>query len=833
MATLTSPGVSVSVTDESAYAAPGVGTIPMILVATGENKTDPTGSASDSIAPFTKSTNANKPLLVTSQRELTQNFGDIFFRKSGATPIVGDETSEYGLLAAFSFLGQGGSAFISRANVNTTQLIPTTTAPTGTYATANSFWIDIDTSKYGINQYNATTGAWVAKTPTVEVNATASAAHAAGAGGYSIVASVVNGAFLVVVHLDQDGDASLEYFYGVGGAWEELDSDANLSNGDTVTWAPHYSAPSTPGNNDVWIKTTSPGNGIDLKLYKHTGTGSWNLTTVQGVTSALSAGKSTSIGDFVAQDGSSVAVLTSSSAVEGNFLLDVDANTKALIIIQQVDSAGAPEAISGLTAKLGQTTTPTAAAAADTYWFDDTLTNLDLYNVNGSNYTRIADANIAYQTSAPTSTSAGDIWVDTTSAGYGQANERSYPKIYKRNAGNSAWILHDNTDQSTSNGVLFADITDTADDNTDSGNATEITGAPSAAIYPDGMVVVNMAQSRNTVRQYNGTATAWRNGSANHADGSGRFGRFAQRGVIATGLQAAAGHTDLLDEEKKFSLLAAPGFPEVTDELITLNNNRGNTGFVIIDTPLRKSPTEAVTWIGGTATTENGEDGLVTKDTYSAAYYPALKATEPTAGSTVVTYPSHSVLYQIAVNDQQAFQWFAPAGLNRGVISNASGVGHVDGENEFKAVSLTTSQRDALYAAKSNPIANFSNSGIVIFGQKTLHSTTSALDRVNVYRLVAYLRERFDVIARPFLFEPNDENTRRRAGGVFGDFLADIQAKRGLSDFAVVCDTSNNTPARIDRNELYIDVAIAPTKSVEFIYIPIRIVNTGQIQDVS
>ena len=82
MATLTSPGVSVSVTDESAYAAPGVGTIPMILVATGENKTDPTGSASDSIAPFTKSTNANKPLLVTSQRELTQNFGDIFFRKS-------------------------------------------------------------------------------------------------------------------------------------------------------------------------------------------------------------------------------------------------------------------------------------------------------------------------------------------------------------------------------------------------------------------------------------------------------------------------------------------------------------------------------------------------------------------------------------------------------------------------------------------------------------------------------------------------------------------------------------------------------------------------------
>ena len=827
MATLTSPGVSVSVTDESAYAAPGVGTIPMILVATGENKTDPTGSASDSIAPYTKSTNANKPLLVTSQRELTQNFGDIFFRKSGATPIVGDETSEYGLLAAFSFLGQGGSAFISRANVNTTQLIPTTTAPTGTYATANSFWIDIDTSKYGINQYNATTGAWVAKTPTVEVNATASAAHAAGAGGYSIVASVVNGAFLVVVHLDQDGDASLEYFYGVGGAWEELDSDGNLSNGDTVTWAPHYSAPSTPGNNDVWIKTTSPGNGIDLKLYKHTGTGSWNLTTVQGVTSALSAGKSTSIGDFVPQDGSSVTVLTSSSAVEGNFLLDVDANTKALIIIQQVDSAGAPEAISGLTAKLGQTTTPTAAAAANTYWFDDTLTNLDLYNVNGSNYTRIADASIAYQTSAPTSTSAGDIWVDTTSAGYGQANERSYPKIYKRNAGNSAWILHDNTDQSTSNGVLFADITDTADDYSDGGNATEITGAPSAAIYPDGMVVVNMAQSRNTVRQYNSTATAWRNGASNHADGSGRFGRYAQRGVVATKMQAVAAGTDLRDPGNRFSLIAAPGYPELIDEMVTLNSDRGETAFIIVDTPMRKNATDVISWVKNTGSaSENGEDGLVTNNTYSAVYYPSGQTTEPAGGETVTVPPSHMALYTFAYNDNISFQWFAPAGTTRGVVQNASAVGHITTEGEFKAITLSQGQRDAMYTAKLNPITTFPGQGTIIFGQKTLHTTTSALDRVNVARLVAYLRDRFDELARPFLFEINDDQTRARAKVAFERFLADILSRRGLNDFAVVCDTTNNTPARIDRNELHIDIAIQPVKAVEFIYIPIRIQNT-------
>ena len=95
--------------------------------------------------------------------------------------------------------------------------------------------------------------------------------------------------------------------------------------------------------------------------------------------------------------------------------------------------------------------------------------------------------------------------------------------------------------------------------------------------------------------------------------------------------------------------------------------------------------------------------------------------------------------------------------------------------------------------------------------------------------MTAYLRERFAVISRPFLFEPNDASTRANAKQVFDGFLANILQQRGIYDFAVVCDTTNNTPARIDANEFYIDVAIEPTKSAEFIYIPIRIVNTGEL----
>ena len=134
-----------------------------------------------------------------------------------------------------------------------------------------------------------------------------------------------------------------------------------------------------------------------------------------------------------------------------------------------------------------------------------------------------------------------------------------------------------------------------------------------------------------------------------------------------------------------------------------------------------------------------------------------------------------------------------------------------------------------MYTDKLNPIATFPGQGTIVFGQKTLHATASSLDRVNVARLVAYLRERFDDIARPFLFEINDAQTRARAKIVFERFLSDILSRRGLNDFAVVCDETNNTPARIDRNEFYVDVAIEPSKAAEFIYVPIRLVNTGTL----
>ena len=241
------------------------------------------------------------------------------------------------------------------------------------------------------------------------------------------------------------------------------------------------------------------------------------------------------------------------------------------------------------------------------------------------------------------------------------------------------------------------------------------------------------------------------------------------------------------------------------------------------------NPTDAVSCIQGNGAIENGEDGLVTKNTYAAAYYPSSLATDPVSGNSVVAPASHIALYTFAYNDNVSFQWFAPAGLTRGVVQNAANVGYLNAEDEFVPVALTQGSRDAMYEKKLNPIANFPTDGVVVFGQKSLHAGASALDRVNVARLTAYLRERFAVIARPFLFEANDETTRANAKSTFEGFLANILKQRGIYDFAVVCDVTNNTPARIDANEFYVDVAIEPTKSAEFIYIPIRIVNTGEL----
>mgnify|MGYP002783719450 CR=1 FL=1 len=821
MATLVSPGVEVTVVDESAYASPGAGTIPLIVVATAQDKTDPTGTEVDGIAKYTKAINANLVVPVTSQRELTQFFGDPQFAAT-----EGAETSEYGLLAAYSYLGQGSQVYIVRADIDLAALEPVDVAPVGP-ANGNQLWIDTDASRFGLHVYDAASASWVLQNVIVEVDLTATSGEIANPGTYTpATAPGTAGRFLVAVLNDSVAGptgVAVGYFFDDGSAWQEI-TTANAANLDAtnVTYAAHYAAPASPVNDDIWVKTTRPGNGVNLVVYQSNTSGVFDLLEMEGVSVNGTV--------FVAQDGSSLTDIAT-TMTDNNLAMiftNADGGFELRIIDNGVNAAIDQEIYA-------QDDEPVGPATAGTYWYDSTLTDLDILIKTGSNWSRVDAADIYYSTTEPLSPTDGDIWIDTN------APAREYPKIYRYDSGASDWLLYDNTDQSTERGVLFGNFTVTSRATLVSGNVTGanlLDSAPNPLLYPTDMLAVNMARSSGTVRVWTedmpvnsgaSTVDGWINAAANNADGSGVFGRLAQRKIVTVAMQAAvAGNEDLRDPNRNFTLICAPNYPELTDELVTLNSDRGETGFIIIDTPMRLTPTEAVSWVTGVGATENGEDGLITKNTYSAVYYPAGRSTTP-AGNTVTVPASHMVLYTYAYNDNISYPWFAPAGLTRGIVQNGSAVGYITSEEEFKAVSLSQGQRDAAYLNKLNPIANFPLEGVVVFGQKTLHPTTSALDRVNVARLVAYLRERFDEIARPLLFEQNDKLTRDRARQLYESFLSDLLTKRALTDFAVVCDESNNTPIRIDRNELYIDVAIAPTKAVEFIYIPIRIVNTGAL----
>jgi hypothetical protein len=328
-------------------------------------------------------------------------------------------------------------------------------------------------------------------------------------------------------------------------------------------------------------------------------------------------------------------------------------------------------------------------------------------------------------------------------------------------------------------------------------------------------------------------ANRWVTASGNNEDGSGTFGRHAVRKTVVTALQSEVNsNVDIRDEEsRQFNLIACPGYPELIGEMVSLNYDRRLTAFVIGDTPFRLTPdatslNEWATNIAGAV--EDNDDGAVSRDEYLGMYYPA-GFTSDNLGNNVVVPASHMALRTMILNDQVAYPWFAPAGTRRGGVTNATSTGYVTAEGEFQTVSLNTGQRDTLYSNSINPITFINGAGLVVFGQKTRARNASALDRINVARLTVYMRGQLELLARPYLFEPNDKITRDQVKAGADALMLELVGLRAIYDFLSVCDESNNTPARIDRNELYVDIAIEPVKAIEFIYIPLRIKNTGEI----
>ena len=562
------------------------------------------------------------------------------------------------------------------------------------------------------------------------------------------------------------------------------------------------------------------------------------------------------------------------------------------------------------------TTAPDQNPDSGTYWYYSATDQADIMilddgqwmgyqnvtnDVRGYNLSQTNAAGPQVSPTAPTTQNnaaksplvPGDLWIDTSDL-------ELYPVLNRWESVNgiNQWVTISNSNQTTENGILFADARWATNGTTDpvSDAIPSITSllvsdyldpdAPGPDLYPQGILLWNTRRSGFNVKQFesnyfntasypaydwsaysnyvkgdrvlyqglvyvcevanlnqtpNTSSTYWSEitvtntwvtASGNKDNGSPNMGRQAQRAIILKALRAGINsNTTIREEQNQFNLLACPQYPELVNNLAQLNVDRGQTAFVIEDTPLRLAPTDVVAW----ASNNNG-DGLTTGDgnsaigdPYAAAFYPSCRTTDLN-GNLVVQPPSHMMIRTIIRNDEVAYPWLAPAGTRRGVVDNATQIGYVESATgAFISLGVNQALRDVLYQHDVNPITFVPGVGITNFGNHTLLNDNTALNRINVARLVAFLRNRLNTIGKQYLFEPNDQITRQQITNAITSLMVDLVAKRGIYDYLIVCDLTNNTPARIDNNELWVDIAIEPVKAVEFIYIPLRIQNTGTI----
>jgi hypothetical protein len=271
-------------------------------------------------------------------------------------------------------------------------------------------------------------------------------------------------------------------------------------------------------------------------------------------------------------------------------------------------------------------------------------------------------------------------------------------------------------------------------------------------------------------------------------------------------------------EEMDITLLATPGFSSgpVIAAALAMCESRGDCLY-LVDPPFGLRPQQVVDWHNGMLLSDL-QSAL--NSSYGALYWSWVEIFDQFNGGTVFVPPSGHVAAVYARTAREAELWFAPAGLNRGRLLTALNV-------EF---SPTQGERDLLYGFNNavNPLVNFPQEGITVFGQRTLQRADTALDRVNVRMLLIALKKGLIPLLRNYLFEPNDRTLWNQTENAIRPFLQDVKSRRGITGFGIIVDERNNTPIRRDRNELWVSVLVKPTRAVEFIVLNLVVLRTDQ-----
>ena len=265
-------------------------------------------------------------------------------------------------------------------------------------------------------------------------------------------------------------------------------------------------------------------------------------------------------------------------------------------------------------------------------------------------------------------------------------------------------------------------------------------------------------------------------------------------------------------DEYQFKYITAPGLvrdfashTSTVNSLMTMCRERGDTMAVVDMLDYNANLLEVT------------NEAATVNNSYAATYWPWAQTVDPNTGQQIWTPASTIVPSVYAFTDSISEPWFAPAGINRGILSTVIKAERI----------LTQTNRDDLYKANVNPLATFPNTGVVVFGQKTLQKKKSALDRVNVRRLLIELKTTIKQIADTLVFEQNTVATRNDFTSQVNPYLASIQQRQGLFSYRVVMDETNNTPTTIDNNQLIGAIYVQPTRTAEFIVLDFNVTSTG------
>ena len=494
-----------------------------------------------------------------------------------------------------------------------------------------------------------------------------------------------------------------------------------------------------------------------------------------------------------------------------------------------------------------------------TLWFNDEL-KADILVNTGADWKSLKDAYNGVQaqlfmtSDEPESANDMSIWIDT--------NAENYPTIYRYESG--IWNRLDNTDQTSGNGVLFADAR-VYDDNGEeltfeiNSETGEVFGtvletskldpdAPDAKAYPRDMILFNTRFSTNNVKQYKKVAfeipeektiedipgktlTRWVTASGNAFNGAGLFGSNAQRKLIVDALAGAINSCDELKSmDYDFFFATCPGYPELDNELLNLNSDKKDIFYIVSDTPKSLAPTaRAITdWGKNANNADHGLNGRVIRSMYMTRQYPPMGMTSNVDGKAVAV-PSSYVKMKNLLNLPTGQ---ICAGTQYGVVSNVSSVGYITDEDEYAPVSVSEGLGEAIVAQSINPIMMRRNTGLLLWGEYTENNGNTSLSDEHAILSLLRLKRELDIACTPFFFRKNTPAVRRDFDYVLRTILTSYVAKEEFYDFVLDTETPN-TAETISRKELHANIAVEIVKGIEYIYIPIRVVNTGTLSEQS